>query len=158
MAEQGKKSSGPYLAAAFFCESVIEDKHDNALSAIRIIDQVNLVLSSNAPSDFPSEQTRLPVPISGILSFKTGGAPGEHIVRVEMVSPSGKRSLAHKQTLVCSKEEHGGANLRYTATVMVMKGGLFWFDLFLDDELVTRMPLKIAIQRESLPQSPPSDS
>ena len=37
-----KKTAGPHLAAAFFCQSTIEDK-DGTLSAIRIVDQFNFI-------------------------------------------------------------------------------------------------------------------
>ena len=51
-----KKAGGPYLAAAFFCESTIEDKKDGAISAIRIIDQMEVAIDPAAPPDFPSDE------------------------------------------------------------------------------------------------------
>src|SRR5262245_54605911 len=129
------KKGGPYLAAAFFCDAVIEDRADGALSAIRIIDTINIVLP--ATPDFPSEENALPVAVAGILSFKSGDSPGGHVVRVVMNSPSGKKSPPFEQTLTLVETEQGGANLILRNTISVVKGGLFWFDVYLDGKLIT---------------------
>jgi len=144
-----KRKGGPYLAAAFFCERTIEDKQDGALSAIRMTDQINVMLDPSAPPDFPSETQRLPVVISGLLAFKTGDSPGEHVVRLVMHSPSGKKSTVLEQTLPFTPRPHGGANLRLNNVIAVKKGGLFWLHVFLDGRRVARMPLQITIQRAS---------
>ena len=160
MANRGKqavKKDGPYLTAAFFCERTIEDKQDGALSAIRIIDIITLTLPASAPPEIPSETHRLPVHISGLLSFKTGGSPGEHTVRLVMHSPSGKSQTVLEQVLPFSPEPYGGANLRVDSVVLVKKGGLFWMHVFLDGKRVTRIPLVISIQRAEGAASGPAD-
>src|SRR5260370_17336461 len=93
MAKKKRKiDGGPYLAAAFFCEQVIESK-DGSLSAIRIIDQIQVAIPANLPADVPSKENRVAVNMAGLLSFKTGYArPGQHTVRVIMRSPSGKKN------------------------------------------------------------------
>jgi Family of unknown function (DUF6941) len=152
MAKRAKKTGGPYLAAAFFCETVLEDK-DGALTPIRIIDQINILIPQNAPADFPSEENRISVPAMAVLSFRTGDSPGNHTIRVVMESPTGKRNPPFEQTLPFSEVKHGGANIRLNMTVAVVNGGLFWADVFLDGNLVTRMPLQITVQREQQPES-----
>src|SRR5262245_34366539 len=86
-----KKKGGPFLAAAFFCETVLEDKKDGALSAIRIVDTITVNLPPSTPPEVPSEQHRIPISLAGLVAFKTGDSPGEHTVRVDMESPSGKK-------------------------------------------------------------------
>jgi hypothetical protein len=149
-----KKLGGPYLAAAFFCDAVIEDKSD-VLSAFRIIDTINLALPELP--DFPTEKNRVPVHISGILSFKTGDSPGKHILRVVMTSPSGKKNPAFEREITLTEVEHGGANVVMRHTINIVKGGVFWFSVYLDDKLYTRIPLNIVIHKiETTP--PKSDS
>lgn len=150
------KTGGPYLAAAFFCETTLEDKQDGAVSAIRLVDQLVLTLDSSAPPDVPSETQRLPVTIKGLLAFKTGDAPGNHKVRIVMESPSGDINSPLEHDLPFSPEPHGGANLRLNHTILVQAGGLFWFHVFLDGEEITRMPLKISVQREQPASTPPT--
>jgi hypothetical protein len=149
------KTGGPYLAAAFFCETTIEDKQDGALSAIRMVDQLTFDIDPSAPPDFPSESQRLPVNIRGVLSFKTGDSPGEHTIRIIMESPSGKMHDPFDQVLPFSPQPYGGVNVRLNHTIWVKQGGLFWFHVFLDGKQVTRMPLLISVQRAE-PTSPPT--
>jgi hypothetical protein len=146
-----KKLGGPFLTAAFFCETTIEDKKDGSLSAIRMIDTITVNLPPSAPPEILSGEQGLPIPIAGLLSFKTGGAPGEHTVRLIMHSPSGKTEKALEQTLQFTPEPHGGANLRMNNVFMVKKGGLFWLHVFLDGKRVTRIPLLISVQRAETP-------
>jgi hypothetical protein len=142
------KLGGPYLAAAVFCELTTEDR-DGAVSAIRIIDQINLMVHPSAPAD-----VKLPVHIQGLLTFKTGYATGgERPIRLVMHSPSGK-TQALDYTVSFSPNPHGGANLRLQQVIMVDKGGLFWFDVMLDGKRMTRMPLFINVARGELPSPP----
>jgi hypothetical protein len=142
-----KKQRGPYLAAAFFCDQVVKGS-DEALTPVRITDQIHVAIAPNAPADFPSKENRIPVQMAALLSFKTGDFPGEHTVRILMESPSGDRSEAHLQKVQFSEPPHGGANLILQNTVRVYRGGLFWFNVYLDDRLMTRMPLHITYGRQ----------
>lgn len=152
--KQEKKKGGPYLAAAFFCETTIEDKQDGALSAIRMLDQIILKIPAVAPVDPSSEERKIPVSVSGLLSFKSGDFPGDHRIRLVMESPSGKSQVAYEQTLPFTPPPQGGANLRLNHTILVKKGGLFWMNVFLDGKRVTRMPLLISVQRPDAASAP----
>lgn len=142
-----KKKGGPYLAAAFFCETTIEDKEDSALSAIRLIDQVTVTLPPSAPADYPSTKQMLPVQVAALVSFKTGNSPGDHTVRIDSFSPSGKTQTVFEKTVPLTPLPSGGANIRLNSTILVKEGGLFWMYVFLDGKEVTRMPLLISIRR-----------
>jgi hypothetical protein len=144
----GKRTDGPYLAAAFFCETTIEDKQDGTITAVRMIDQILINLPPSTPEDVPSETKKLPVPVSGLLSFRSGDSPGEHTVRIVAESPSGKKQTVLEQVLLFSSPVQGGANLRLNQVIQVKKGGLFWLHVFLDGKRYARMPLMIEVQRE----------
>jgi hypothetical protein len=145
-------NGGPYLAAAFFCEKTIEDKQDSTLSAIRIIDNVELEIDASAPPDFPSETNKLRIALNGLLSFKTGDSPGDHTIRLDVESPSGKVETVLEQTLTFSEPPYGGSNFRLNAGIGIIKGGLFVVDVFLDGKLMTRMPIQILVRRANLAQ------
>jgi hypothetical protein len=151
--QRKKKPRGPYLAAAFFCEQVIKSE-DGALTPVRITDQIKVLIPANAPADFPSEQNRLPVRMSGLLSFKSGDFPGEHTLRLVMESPSGKVEKMHEQKIPFSDPPQGGGNLILQNTVGVYKGGLFWFNVYLDGKRMTSIPLEIKYEREQAAQTP----
>ena len=150
--QSSKKVSGPYLAAAFFCESTIEDKQDGALSIIRMVDQINVKIPHNAPPNVPSEEHRLPVLVNGLLSFRTGASGGgERAIRLVMQSPSGKKRTVVEQNVPFTPQPWGGANLRFGITVQMKTGGLFWLLVYLDGKPMARMPFMIAVEREPAP-------
>jgi hypothetical protein len=155
--EKAKKVGGPYLAAAIFCETILEDSKDKSLSAIRIIDTVIVNLPPNAPPDVPSEKQRLPIPFWALLSFKTGGSPGRHTLRIDAHSPSGKSQTVLEQVLTFPEEAHAGANVRLNSVIQIKKGGLFWLHVFLDDRRMARMPLMISVQRAEVPTQAAAD-
>jgi hypothetical protein len=156
MAKRKKQTGkgGPYLAAALLCETIIEDKQDGAMSAIRIVDQFSLTLSPTTPPDFPSEAQRLPVHTPVLLMFKTGNSPGEHVIRLDLESPSGKSETVHEQTISFGPKPNAGANLRFNANIAVHTGGVFWLHVFLDGKEVTLIPFEITIQRAEAVQQP----
>jgi hypothetical protein len=147
------KKRGPYLSAAFFCERTIEDKQDNTISIVRMVDTLMIQLHPSTPLDFPSEANRLPVPISALVSFKTGDSPGSHTLKLVMESPSGKKAPPVEQQFVLSKDPQGGFNYRLNSVIQVMKGGLFWLHVYLDDKHITKTPFLIKIERPEQPVS-----
>jgi hypothetical protein len=142
-----KKKGGPHLAAALFCERIIEDKDDGALSAIRIIDQINIEIEAGAPPDFPSETNRIPVSMQALLMFKTGDSPGNHTVRLVMESPSGKSQEVLERTIPFTQPPHGGANIRNNIFIGVKAGGLFRLHVYVDGKHIAHMPLEISVRR-----------
>jgi hypothetical protein len=147
------KPGRPYLAAALFCESVIEDKSDGSISAIRVIDKVTVTIPAEAPPTFPNKDNRVAVTIKSLVGFRTGRAPGKHTLGITMISPSGKKSRMDEKVLDFKAPEHSAIALGITHNIAVMRGGLFWFDVFLDGKRITRIPLEIEIQRAAPAQS-----
>jgi hypothetical protein len=159
MAKNSKRpTGGPYLAAAFFCEKVIEDKADGAMTAVRVVDQFTVTLPHNAPPDIPSKEKMVPVEILGLLAFRSGYSPGRHAVRLRLVSPSGKAQTAMEQEVELTPKVHGGASIRLQITVFVHTGGLFWLDVYLDGRRFTRMPFHIDIRRAAPPEPPGAET
>lgn len=149
--QKKKATSRPQLAAAFFCESIIEDKKDGSLTVVRIVDTLNLALDPSTPPEFPSEAERLFVPYCGLVSFRTLDAPGEHVLRLEFESPSGKRKEVEKRNVTLTEAPQGGMNLVLRGGLQIYQGGLFRLHVILDDEEVTQMPLVILIHRAESP-------
>ncbi|HEV3449237.1 MAG TPA: hypothetical protein VG099_31665 [Gemmataceae bacterium] len=145
--KSAKEKRGPYLATAVFCDNVLRE-HDGTISAIRMVDQVRIGIPANAPADVPSKEKRVQVITTGLLCFKTGDYPGSHKIRIVMESPDGKISEQQERMLEFTPHEHGGGNLIFPTSIMVYRGGLFWFNVYLDDKLMTRMPLAITIERQ----------
>lgn len=146
MAKRSKPKSrravgGPHLSAALFCDQILEDK-DGALSAIRIIDTMTLTIPASTPDDQP-----IPIGVWMLLILKSGDSPGEHRVRLDMRSPTGKVTRGKEQTWELSPQPFGGLNLRLNTTIIVKRGGVFWADVYVDGKPVSNTPLSIIVDR-----------
>lgn len=148
--KKSKPIGGPFLAAAIFCENIMQEA-DGPLSAIRIVDKIDVAIPFDAPPDLPSEENRIQVQTSTLLMLKSGGSPGKHVVSLVIQSPSGKKKEGLKQELTFNEAPSGGANMRIQLAISIMEGGLFLVDVVLDGRVLTRMPLQITLIRQPKP-------
>ena len=97
----------------------------------------------------PAELPKVPFNLTFLISFKSGRARGRHTVVLGMEDPSGtkKELFAHSVQL---EGEHRGANWVIEANVTFSMEGLYWFEVFLEGQLVTRMPLRLVYQLVSV--------
>lgn len=144
--KQVKKIGGPFLAAAVFCESIMEDS-GGKVSAIGILDGCELYIPPDAPPDVPSETQAVGFSQNVLLIFRSGDAPGKHKLWFVIERPDGKRLKHPEREIELSSPPNGGLHLKTTAFFKVASSGVYWFDVFLDGKRFTRMPLNITIQR-----------
>jgi hypothetical protein len=133
--------TGPWLQAAVFCEKVLNEQ-DGVLSAIRIVDRINVAGGHGAPETMP------PVTINlfAFLAFKAGSARGSATIRLRQEDPSGLRAPPLLFQALFEGEDRG-VNLVFNVNFEVRLEGLHWFDVLVGDVLVTRMPLRVVYQR-----------
>jgi hypothetical protein len=137
---------GPFLTAAALCEQVIEDK-TGVLSLIRLIDTiVNAVTSPDAPEDMPPVTYSMKM----VIMLKSGRAKGRHELKISPELPSGELKQSITQSVQMEGEERGInqiINMVFTFTIE----GLYWFNIYLDDILFTKVPLRIKYNRIVIP-------
>ncbi len=145
-----KKYGGPFLGAAFFCESLIEDTNKR-MSAIGIVDGTLITIPHNAPADIPSKSNPFLVVQNFLLLFRSGDSPGRHILKIVVEQPDGKRKAVGQQDIFLSDVPYGGCHVKSQAAFKVFSGGVFWVDVFLDGKRFTRMPFNITFERATSP-------
>jgi hypothetical protein len=138
------RTGGPWLAAAVFCEKVIEDK-EGALTLVRIVDRITTTAVGQGT---PDEMPPTPITIALVAAFKSGTAKGRSDFRIEVEAPTGLRTPIAQALSVIFEGEDRGANLVLNLQFKAEHEGLYWFDLFLDKGLVTRVPLRVVYQRQ----------
>jgi hypothetical protein len=126
---------GPYLQMAVLCEKVQLDP-DGVASIVRVTDEV-VIRVGGSTGDWPMRV----VSLSLAMSFNAGAACGRHVVRVE---PAQEGMVAEVRELELDFAElNRSNNLVIPLDLEVAGDGLHWFDVYLDDTLVTRVPLRI---------------
>lgn len=136
-------TDGPYLQLACICENLIEDK-EGVLSLIRIIDRLNIdMVGQEAPAEIPEGFATVKL----VLSFKAGSARGNAMLAIEEEEPSGLRRPRTKIDIFFEGGEDRGVNIVTNAHLHVKTQGLYWFNIYLEDQLVTKVPLRIVYRR-----------
>ncbi len=111
------------------------------MSAIRLIDRVLVGVSPEWDG-----KTNIPVALNGVISVKSGDARGEHELKVVLHTPKNEAHEVMKASFQLEGDEQG-ANIRIRAVMMVRSEGLYWFDIVVAGKQLTRIPLRIQIQR-----------
>lgn len=133
--------TGPYVHVACFCERVLQEA-DGVLSAIRIVDRFFIQMDSNSgagPAPLP------PIPATLLIMLKSGSARGTIELRIESEAPDGLRQSMLTVPVLFEGEDRGH-NLVLPLELQPRHAGLHWFDLLLEDRLLTRVPLRV-VQR-----------
>ena len=142
------ETNGPYLTAALLCEKVLQEK-DGILSAIRIVDRIIATAQGSQP---PEQMPPVPVNITALLMLKSGEARGSYTVKIQPVAPSGFRSTEVSWPIFLEGEDRG-ANVVLQIVFQATEEGVYWFEVNLKEELLTRIPLRVVYQRLSIGQT-----
>lgn len=129
---------GPYVAFATICETFIQESN-NILSLIKILDTITVQGESE---EFVPGAVKFVIAVG----FKSGGFVGTKQLSIAAVRPSGEQTALNQQTLAFQNGA-AGANLLLGTLFGVRTAGLHWFDVSLDNTLVSRIPLTILYEQ-----------
>jgi hypothetical protein len=130
--------TGPHLTAALICERVLSEQ-DQVLSAIRIIDRVTFGVGADGKLVQPQQ------PIWFMIMLKSGSARGSYNVEIRREKPSGEQSPLLSAPVYFEGEDRG-ASLVVAAAFEPDQAGLYWFDVYFEEERITRIPLRVIYQ------------
>jgi len=133
----------PYISAALLAETIIEDK-SGSITVVRIADRVEYQVQG-LPAGYKPV-----INIKGLLSLKSGPAKGEFKLRISIVRPNGEQqgNALVLPDFVLRGGDHG-QNFILNFGIGVQEEGLHWFDVYLDEVLLTRIPLMIVQTQEA---------
>jgi hypothetical protein len=132
-----------YLHVATFCEKVLRES-DGVSSIIRMIDRFNVQGTTE-------EMQPIVLQFMIYISFKSGFLRGKQKVSLRPQSPKGVEMPAMDIPVLFEGDDDRGPAIAFQVGWAVQEEGLFWWDLYLNDELVTRMPLRVDYQYVRMP-------
>ena len=150
MTTERRVDQGPYLSAAFFCEKVLIEQ-DGVKSAIRIIDRVTHTVVGPNP---PSEMEPWKYAMSLFVRFKSGRARGTHTLGIHPVKPSGETLPSRQMSILFEGEEDRGIDSIGVITMEFDQTGIYWFNISINDVVVTRIPFRV-IYMPQISRRPP---
>lgn len=144
--QHAQRPVGPYLKAAVICENVIEDKQ-GVLSLIRVVDRV-IRGASGPAAQVPEQMQPFDHHLFLCLMFVSGEALGSQELTLVMAKPSGLRDPMTSSTLLFEGQDRG-ANVVLEMQLRLELEGLYWIEVHLGGEIVTRLPLRVVYQRQT---------
>jgi hypothetical protein len=138
---------------AVICERVLREQ-DGVLSVIRVIDRVtHTIVGTELPDPLPAVSYTLWF----ALAFKSGSARGRQALKIVQEQPSGLRRDLFEHSLIFEGEDRGASFLAQVRAKFEQEG-VYWFDVFLSDQFVTRMPFRLTynLVRRATPPTPPT--
>lgn len=132
---------GPHVQVATLCEKALQEA-DGVLSIIRVIDRITVTAQG---SEVPTELPQGSLPLTLVVTLKSEDARGRHPVSLRIQQPSGVY-LPKREFDVMFEGEERGVNLILQLGREALEG-LFWFDVAVNENLLTRVPLRVMYQR-----------
>ena len=150
------QSGGPFLQVACICETTVQ-RADGVLTLVNIIDRVNITAQGpSAPEQMPATNYQLTL----ALILKAGRARGRYELRITPERPDGSTAQPFVLSLNFEGEDDRGVQLVQRMGIRLSDEGLYWFNVYLADRLLTRLPLRVVYSRITVgigpPQAPPT--
>jgi hypothetical protein len=140
---------GPYVQAACFCDMALRD-NTGVLSLIRIIDTLTHTARGASP---PETMPPIPYKLTLVLMLKSGNARGRYDLKVTPELPSGETESPFVISVHFEGEEKGHEIIADLPFIFRQEG-LYWFNIYLDDEKLTAIPFRVKYSRMIAGQSP----
>jgi hypothetical protein len=111
---------------------------------VNIVDRMNITAQGrDAPATMPSSS----FPFHLVLVLKAGRARGRYDLTVKPEGPQGEAGPARTISLNFEGEDDRGVQLIQRSLIELMQEGLYWFNIYLAGELLTRLPLRVVYTR-----------
>ena len=136
----------PWIQVAAFCQTALVE-NTGQLSVVRITDRVNIM-------GYTPQMQPQPLQLTMALLIKSGDMRGQYTLRLRVNSPNGQQTTSQETTLLF---EGGDRGVQSVIPIAMVVGdiGTYWFDIMLEEEILTRVPLTVLYQRIQLPPGSP---
>lgn len=127
---------GPFLAAAFLCETVLQEE-SGAISAIRIVHEF---VAKKPPPESPNVRLQ----VTMLVKIHPGQRSDSGQLIIYIYAPDGRALLEAKIDLDFQGDDmHRGLSGIAPILLPIVGEGIYWADVSIDDMLMTRIPFSI---------------
>jgi hypothetical protein len=131
---------GPYLSVAVIAEAVLTET-DNKMSIIRIVDKIGI--APEVIQTINDEVVSFTLVV--VVSFRAGGFKGESAFLLVQVSPSGESEPIGMSQFQFSGTPNDTWEIKMPLNMKWNGPGQYWFEVYLDNKIFSRVPFEIAI-------------
>ena len=141
----------PYITMASFCERVLTEQ-DGVLTAVRIIDTLNVQVLNDHLAKSAIERVTL------LVGLRSGPFKGSGTLKLVAVDADGKPSKNTSTTPVALLGGAHGTNIIVNLGIAVSKSGVYWYEIYFNDQLLTRTPLSVSVIEKKIELPPQTKS
>jgi len=151
--------SGPYIAGAFLCEKVLVEP-GNVPTFVRVVDRFTVpTFSGPLPPGVQIPQQMVQATL--VIMLKSGDlGAGKHAMRIRLQKPDLTYLPESPASVFFQGGDDNGAMLMMPVMMAAPEEGLHWFEIFFEDGLLTRIPMRVIHQAAALQlrfQPPPGE-
>src|SRR5947209_6629337 len=150
-APKATRPPGPYLTAALIAEKLLAES-DGVTSIVRIVDRIAVQAEGLAELE-KSQDNRMALPLTLVIAFRAGGFRGKSAALILQEGPSGQSEPMGASPIDFDGSPDGGFNLKAPLTLKWEGAGRYWYNVYLDNKFVSRVPLTVEIGKLS-PRQP----
>lgn len=133
----------PWVLVATFCQTAIVEANTGNLSVIRVIDTLPLIGTTR-------EMQPTPVQLTMAILFKSGEMHGQYNVRLRCNSPSQVQTEGPEIPFYFEGGDRG-VQAVMPVGLYANEQGIYWFDVLLEGDIITRVPLRVIYQHVQIP-------
>lgn len=149
VASKSGKQELPFLSSAFICEKVLLE--NKVHSAIRMIDTLTLQKAPNEIAEYNDPKyDAIELPLTLFIGFRAGQARGDFDCQIIVRSPSGLQFKygGIRFNLAAEAEDNTGAIGTMPIRLKWETSGIYWFEIWVNKKLLTKVPLKLVIAEQ----------
>lgn len=140
---------GPYLSAAFLCEKALREV-DGVTTFVRMVDRWTVT--------GPSETMPLTaIQATLVVMFKSGIHRGPGHLTITPTSPSDVRMSSVTVPVLFEGDEDRGIAIILPMAFPAQEPGLYWFNVSLDGQSFSEIPLRVVYHQVVPMQMPPQN-
>jgi hypothetical protein len=149
--ENEKGISGPHLSAAFICEKILMER-DGVPSFIRAAERFTIPVLPPIPPGVPVPQMQTPpLQTNLVVLLKAGDLKaGKYNLTIKLQQPDGNYAPDRTESIFFNGGEDQGALAVVQIMMAMPPEGLYWFEVYFEFQLLTKVPLRILHQQIQL--------
>jgi hypothetical protein len=140
--------SGPHLTTALICEKILIER-DGVPSFIRAAERFTIPVLPPLPPGIPAPQIQPPVLQTNlVVGLKAGDLKaGKYKLTIKMQQPDGSYATERSESVFFNGGEDQGAIAIVPLIMPMPPEGLYWFEVYFETALVTKVPMRILHQQ-----------
>jgi hypothetical protein len=131
--------SGPFVSVACICQTPLQEANGQ-LSIIRVTDRVQVVGITPKMQPQPLQHLFL------VLIMRSGSLRESHMIKIVPVTPQ-QQKLQPTETSVLFEGDERGPGVITPLSILATEEGLYWFEVYLEQQFLTKIPLRVQYQR-----------